>query len=70
MRQKRQVFAVIRVDEFQGLDAPIESKVTVTQIVSTEEIAEREVERLARVNADKGCRYYWQATRFVEMSGD
>jgi hypothetical protein len=35
MRQKQQVFAVIRVDEFQGLDVPIENKVTVKQIVST-----------------------------------
>jgi hypothetical protein len=67
MRQKRQVFAVVRVDDFPRLDVPIESKVTVKQIVATREIAEREVARLTRINADKGCRYFWQTTRFVEI---
>jgi len=67
MRQKNQVFAVLRVDEFQGADAPIETKVTVKQVVSSQEIAEREVERLTRLNGEKGCRYFWQATRFVEL---
>ena len=67
MRQKQQVFAVLRVDEFHDDDTPIENKVTVKQVVSSQEIAEREVERLTRVNADKRCRYFWQATRFVEL---
>jgi len=40
---------------------------TVKQVVSSQEIAEREVERLTRLNSEKGCRYFWQATRFVEL---
>ena len=67
MRQKHQVFAVLRVDEFHDADTPIETKVTVKEIVGSQEIAEREVERLTQVNGDKRCRYFWQATRFVEL---
>ena len=67
MRQKHQVFAVLRVDDFHGPEAPIETKVTVKQVVSSQKIAEREVERLTRLNSDKGCRYFWQATRFAEL---
>ena len=66
MRTKRQVFAVLRVDEFLGPDAPIESRVAVNQVVESQEFAEREVERLTRLNGHKGCRYFWQATRWVE----
>ena len=65
MRNQEHVFAVIRVDEFHSADTPIEHRVTVKEIVESQAIAEREVERLMRVNADKRCRYYWQVTRFV-----
>ena len=69
MRKKQQVFAILRVDEFLGdMDIPIENKVTVKQIVSSRAVAEREVERLSRVNADKQCRYLWKPTRFVEVA--
>jgi len=68
MRQKHQIFAVLRVDDFHGVDTPIKTKVTVKQVVSSQEIAEREVERLTLLNVEKGCRYFWQATRFVELS--
>jgi hypothetical protein len=67
MRQKKQVFAILRFDDFHTADVRIENKITVKQIVSSQEIAEREVERLTRLNAEKGCRYWWQATRFVEL---
>jgi hypothetical protein len=67
MRQKHQVFAVLRVDDFLSPDTPIETKVTVKQVVSSQENAEREVKRLTRLNGEKGCRYFWQATRFVEL---
>lgn len=33
-------------------------------MVSSQEIAEREVERLT---CEKGCRYFWQTPRFVEL---
>ena len=64
MRQKHPVFAILRVDDFHGADTPIEAKVTVKQVVSSQEIAEREVERLT---CEKGCRYFWQTPRFVEL---
>jgi hypothetical protein len=38
---------------------------TVKEIVTTREAAEAEVERLNKLNAEKGCRYFWQQTRFV-----
>jgi hypothetical protein len=69
MRSKQQVFAVIRIDEFHEATTPIEHKVTVKEVVGTQELAEREVERLMRLNADKGCRYFWQATRFADVGG-
>jgi hypothetical protein len=69
-------YAVIRVDgpvdhpsrvpeyERDGelLPAPGPSHVTVKEVVMTAEEARREVVRLNRLNADKGCCYYWQAT--------
>ncbi len=54
--------AIIRVDECQG-EVPVEEKVTITKIVASEESAKREVDRLMRLNRDKGCRYFWQTTR-------
>lgn len=38
------------------------TNVTVKEIVMTAEEAQREVMRLNRLNASKGCWYYWQAT--------
>ncbi|HYV36749.1 MAG TPA: hypothetical protein VE988_13665 [Gemmataceae bacterium] len=56
-----------RVQEFM-LDgvlvpAPGPSNVTVKEVVASAEEARREVARLNALNAGKGCRYFWQATR-------
>jgi hypothetical protein len=52
-------YAIIRVD----LDARHdEARFTVRRIVWNEELAEAEVQRLQELNADKGCRYFWQYT--------
>lgn len=60
MRAKIQVYAVVRIDEYlSGADA-----ITVKEILPTLEQAEREVERLNRLNRDKGSYYFWQATRY------
>ena len=67
MRKKHQVFAVLRADEFHAAETAIETNVTVKQVVSAQQIAEREIERLTRLNAKKRCRYWWQATRFVAL---
>ena len=58
---------MLRVDQFHDPRTPIEVKVTVKEVVSTREIAEREVERLTRLQAGKRCRYFWQTTRLVEI---
>ncbi|MCP9493996.1 MAG: hypothetical protein MSG64_05990 [Pyrinomonadaceae bacterium MAG19_C2-C3] len=60
MKQKIQVYAIVRLDEaYAGQNA-----VTVKSIVTKLDEAEREVVRLNQLNADKGARYFWQATRF------
>ena len=40
--------------------------VTVKEIVTAQQSAEAEVERLNKLNAEKSCRYFWQQTRFVD----
>lgn len=58
---KVQVFAVVRFDEFIGdeLDA-----ISVVEILSTEEEASREMDRLNTLNGEKGARYFVRATRY------
>jgi hypothetical protein len=55
------VYAIIRI-ETSG-DYSWENRVTVTKVVKDEETAQREVERLNKLNAEKGCLYLWQITR-------
>ncbi len=56
------VFAIVRVDTFQE-EAPLEEKIAITKVVSTQEAAEQEVKRLNELNGPKGCLYFWQITR-------
>jgi hypothetical protein len=58
------LFAVIRLDG-DGR----ESQVTVKEVVSSEAEAIAEVERLNALRPDDSCRYVWQATRHVAISG-
>jgi hypothetical protein len=55
------VFAVVRLDG----EVATESQVTVKEVVSTEEEAIAEVERLNALRRDDTYRYFWQATRHV-----
>jgi hypothetical protein len=57
---REQVYAVIRFDP--GAGEP-ELQFTVKEIVRTDLQAESEVQRLNALNAEKGCRYFWQETR-------
>ena len=57
------VFAVIRVDTFHDSSTHVEDKITVTKIFRTQESAEQEVERLNKLNAQKGSIYFWKITR-------
>ena len=60
MKKRIQVFAIIRVDNYQS----IEDAITVKEILPTIEEASEEVERLNKLNDAKGARYFWQATRY------
>jgi len=53
-------YAIMRVD--LGPDEP-DSRVSVLRVVWSEEVADAETRRLNDLNADKGCRYFWQYTR-------
>jgi hypothetical protein len=62
MRQeKMQVYAVLRLDDG---DAEVPNRITVKEILPTEEEARAAVERLSVENAGKGSTYFWQATRY------
>jgi hypothetical protein len=53
------VFVVIRVDEFEG-----DERITIKEVVTTREVAEREVDRLNQINGEKDCWYFWEQSRF------
>ncbi len=58
------VYAIIRLDEgaLSGI-TPDMNLIVVKKVVRSQEEAEREVHRLNSLNADKGCRYFYQLTR-------
>jgi len=56
-----QVYAVVRLDS-NAHPGPL--SVTVKEVLSEEEQAAREVERLNRIKASDRVQYFWQATRF------
>ena len=68
MGVRKQVFAILRYDEFQDPSVPIENRVTVTAIVSDQATAQAEVDRLNKLNGVKGCRYFWQNTRMAQAA--
>jgi hypothetical protein len=68
MASRIHVYAIVRYDEFQGAETPIENRVTVTRVVYEEETARAEVARLNNLNAEKGCRYFCQTTRLDEST--
>jgi hypothetical protein len=65
-REHRAAFAVVRVDEYLPPKTAITDRISVKEIVSTLDEAEREVARLNELNADKGCLYFWQHTSVLE----
>jgi hypothetical protein len=56
------VYAIVRVDEYQGPECPLENKVTVKQILWDERVAQQEVARLNGL-LKEGVRYFSQVTR-------
>jgi hypothetical protein len=61
MQKKLQVFAVLRMDSGIRL---LEDALTIKEILPTRDEAKSEVERLNKLNASKGARYFWQMTRY------
>ena len=76
----RDAYAIVRLDwsarpsdfAYDGSSpdvSPGPVGVTVKEVVLDLGEAEREVERLNRLNASKGCRYFWQHTRLFADGG-
>jgi hypothetical protein len=62
MEKKLPVFAVLRIEiEVRGT---LEDAVYVMAILPTQDEAKSEVERLNKLNATRGVRYSWRATRY------
>ncbi|MCL4871425.1 MAG: hypothetical protein KJ063_20895 [Anaerolineae bacterium] len=57
------VYAIIRVDLFQGESVQLRNKITVKKVVRDREVAEKEVDRLNRLQAGKDVEYFWQMSR-------
>lgn len=69
-RKYDHVFAIVRIDTPASAETPLWQMVVVTKVVWEQETAEREVERLNRLNGSKGAFYLWMITRLEhsEMS--
>jgi nucleoside diphosphate kinase len=64
--EARHVYAIVRVDIFQGETVDWINRIKVTRVVWDEEQAAAEVRRLNGLNADKGALYFWQTTELTE----
>jgi hypothetical protein len=65
------VYAILRADEPTASPiTAIKDAVVVKKVVRSQEEAEREVARLNRLNAGKGCEYFYQVTRFEAEPAD
>jgi hypothetical protein len=62
------VFAILRIDDFLGPEAPTEHRVTVTKVMRDVDAARREVERLNDLQGGDGVHYHMQVTR-LERGG-
>jgi hypothetical protein len=69
MKQKKQVYVIIRVDDFHDPSQAVEDRISVQEIVSSLEVVESKVARLNELNNPKGARYFWQATRLAIDEG-
>jgi hypothetical protein len=65
VKQFKYLYVVMRFDKFY--DSPIEERVRAKEIVSTQEEAEKEVERLNHlVCGKKDVIYFWDRARILE----
>ena len=65
----RHVYAILRVDQCDGMAVPLDERISVTKVLWTEQDAVLEVERLTELNAGKNCRYFWLLTRLHKEPG-
>ena len=61
----RHVYAVVRIDFPVSVTEP-KNSVTVVKVLTSSVLAENEVTRLNKLNAEKGCIYFSHVTRLVE----
>ena len=69
-KNQTSAFAIVRVEGslFSDEMVPVGNRITVKRILWNLDVAEKEVRRLNELNGDKGCVYFWQATR-VDVVG-
>ena len=60
-KPREDAYAIVRVDLDSEADWP--NRITVKEVVSSQELAQREVERLNELNSEKGCVYFATHTR-------
>ena len=60
-KPREEAYAIVRIDLDSDVDLP--ERITVKEVVSSEEIAQREADRLNHINAGKGCLYFSTHTR-------
>jgi hypothetical protein len=64
------VYAIVRIDTPANAETPLSQMVVVTKVVWEQETAEREVDRLNRLNQSKGALYFWMVTRLERNERD
>jgi hypothetical protein len=57
-----------RLTLYSGAERLAADRITVTEVIWRQEVAEAEVTRLNGLNRDKGSEYVWQVTR-IERKG-
>ena len=63
---KEQVYAIVRLDDLMAEVVVSEEMVAVVKVVRSHEQAVQETARLNDLNAEKGVRYLWRATRLYD----
>lgn len=58
-------YAILRLDPRQSADTPLDTAVTVKQVVWSEQEAAAEVARLNALRPGAAARYFWQVTRIA-----
>ena len=62
-QEREDVYAILRADLFHNPGTPLETIVTVKEIVRSEGLAQREVARLNALRNDGSVRYWYQQSR-------